>query len=212
MYQLTIARGEGTTTTPHGDFEDAHRMLMSRVIAEDLYLHADWSNRHPATTFKLVKLDEATRRPHVVGTATIDTASAKPVVAPFQSAQAALRWISDHTATWLHGCDTDPGVRYPLAVLTAARAEARGWFRAGIIYPEAARLCDNGNADVPRPRQTTYEVLRHYAIGAGHLGQPLTPGGLAAEVQCHLTAETTPQQTAALSWWTALLMWGVNAP
>jgi hypothetical protein len=69
-----------------------------------------------------------------------------------------LRWTADHTATWRHGCDTDPRARYPLAVLTAARAEARYWFTAGTIYNETADLADVGIADAPPPRQNTFEV------------------------------------------------------
>ena len=159
MHQLTIATDTATSTTGHDDFADAHRALMSHVIAQDLYLHASWPTPRTAVTFKLVSLDPADSQPHITGTATIEPSPAKPVMGPYYSAEAALRWTADHTATWRHGCDTDPGVRYPLAVLTAARAEARYSFTAGTIYNEAADLSD-GIADVPRPRQNTFEILR----------------------------------------------------
>jgi hypothetical protein len=212
MHQLTIDLGDTKRTVPYDDFEAAHRMLMSHVVAEDLYLHTDWSSPQPGTTFKLLKVDQDCTRPRVVGTATIALAPAKPVDAPYYSAQEALRWIADHEAVWMFGADNDPGVRYPLAVLTAARAEARGWFSAGAIYTEAASLAGVDIDEVPRPRQVTLEVLRDHAIAAGRREHPLNAADLATEVQRHLTADVTPQQTAALIWWAALLIWGVNAP
>lgn len=212
MHQLTIDLGDTKRTAPYDDFEAAHRMLMSHVVAEDLYLHTDWSTPQPGTTFTLLKVEQDCTRPRVVGTATIAPAPAKPVEAPYYCAQQALRWIADHKAVWMVGADNDPGVRYPLAVLTGARAEARGWFSAGAIYSEAATLAGVDIDEVPRPRQVTLEVLRDHAIAAGRADQPLNAAELATEVQRHLTADVTPQQTAALIWWAALLTWGVNAP
>ena len=102
-------------------------------------------------------------------------------------------------------------MRYPLAVLTAARAEARYSFTAGTIYNEAADLADVGIADVPPPRQNTFEILRESAITAGRNGSITTAAELAAAVQAQLTADLTPQQTAALIWYYALILWGVTA-
>jgi hypothetical protein len=211
MHQLTIATDTATSTTGHDDFADAHRALMSHVIAADLYLHASWPAPCTAATFKLLRLDQADSQPRITGTATIEPAPAKPVIGPYYSAEAALRWTTDHTATWRHGCDADPGVRYPLAVLTAARAEARYLFTAGTIYHEAASLSDVGTTDVPRPRQTTLEILRGSAINAGRHASITNAAELAAAVQAQLTADITPQQTAALIWYYALILWGVTA-
>lgn len=211
MHQLTIATDTATHTTPHDDFADAHRALMSHVIAQDLYLHASWPTPRTAVTFKLVRLDPAEHRPLITGTATIEPAPAKPVIGPYYSAEAALRWTADQSVIWRHGCDTDPGVRYPLAVLTAARAEARYSFTAGTIYNEAAELSDVGIADVPRPRQNTLEILRSSAINAARNQSITTAAELAHAVQAHLTVDITPQQTAALIWYYALILWGVTA-
>ena len=211
MHLLTIATDTATSTTGHDDFADAHRALMSHVIAQDLYLHASWPTPRTAVTFKLVSLDPADSQPHITGTATIEPTPAKPVMGPCYSAEAALRWTADHTATWRHGCDTDPGERYPQPELTAARAEARYWFTAGTIYNEAADLADVGIADAPRPRQNTFEILRESAITAGRNGSITTAAELAAGVQAQLTADLTPQQTAALIWYFALILWGVTA-
>lgn len=210
MHQLTIATEAATSTTGHDDFADAHRALMSHVIAQDLYLHASWPTPRTAVTFKLVSLNPADHQPHITGTATIAPAPAKPVMGPYYCAEAALRWTAEHTATWRHGCDTDPGVRYPLAVLTAARAEARYSFAAGTIYNEAADLSDVGIVDVPRPRQNTFEILRDAAITAGRNGSITTAAELADAVQAQLTADITPHQTAALIWYYALILWGVT--
>jgi hypothetical protein len=211
MHQLTIDLGDTKRTVSYDDFEAAHRMLMSHVVAEDLYLHTDWSSPQPGTTFKLLKVDQDCTRPRVVGTATIALAPAKPVDAPYYSAQEALRWIADHKAVWMFGADNDPGVRYPLAVLTAARAEARGWFSAGAIYTEAASLAGVDIDEVPRPRQVTLLVLRDHAITAGRNASITTAAELADAVQAQLTADITAQQTAALIWYYALILWGVTA-
>jgi hypothetical protein len=211
MHQLTIATDTETSTTGHDDFADAHRALMSHVIAQDLYLHASWPTPRTAATFQLISLDPTGRQPLITGTATIEPAPAKPVIGPYYSAETALRWTADHTATWRHGCDTDPGVRYPLAVLTTARAEALCWFTAGTIYNEAAELSDVGIAEVPRPRQNTFDILRESAILAGRNANITTAAELADAVQAQLTADVTPQQTAALIWYFALIMWGATA-
>jgi hypothetical protein len=211
MHRLTITTDDATRTIACDDFADAHRALLSHVIAQDLYLHASWRTPRTAVTFKLISLDPASHRPRITGTATIEPTPVKPVIGPYYSAEAALRWTADHTATWRHGCDTDPGVRYPLAVLTAARAEARYSFTAGTIYNEAAGLSDVGIAEVPRPRQNTFENLRESAISAGRNGGITNATELAAAVQTELSADITPQQTAALIWYYALILWGVTA-
>ncbi|TXI56482.1 hypothetical protein [Mycolicibacterium mageritense] len=215
MHQLTIAKGDDAITTPgFVDFEDAHRMLMCHAIGEDLYLQHNRAGRGPgSSSYSLIKLEGWPKlRPHVIGTATIEPEPGKPVVPPHQSAIAAQQWIADNICEYQHGSDTDPGRGYARSVLTTARAEARRQFRAGTIFDEAVRLSDNGNEDVPRPQQTRLEILRDQAINLGRNGRPLTPEELAEHVQRHHTPAITPQQTAALIWWTALLIWGATTP
>lgn len=212
MHELTIDTDDTTNTTAYNDFADAFRALMSHVIAWDLYLHAKWPTPRTTTAFKLVTLDEVARESRIIGTATIAPAAGKPIVAPYYSAVAALRWTADHASTWEFGCDADPGVRYPLAVLTAARAEARGWCTAGNVYPEAAGLSDAGTTDVSRPTQHTFERLRDSATAAGRDRTITTAAELAAAVDAQLTPDITPEQTAALIWYYALILWGVTAP
>ena len=212
MHQLTIELDDTTSTTPYNDFETAHQQLLSHVIAKDLYLHVDSDDRETGTTFQLVRVTERTTRPRIVGTARIEPAPATPVADPYYSAHAALCWIADRDTIWLHGCDTDSGARYPLAVLTAARAEARRWVAAGTIYDEAAELAGVDNDQVPRPHHATLAILRDEIVTDAALrAEPLPAAGLAAEVQRLLPANTTPHQTAALIWWSALLMWGATA-
>ncbi|MBN3459766.1 hypothetical protein JNN96_37680 [Mycobacterium sp. DSM 3803] len=212
MHQLTIELDDTTSTMPYSDFETAHQQLLSHVIAKDLYLHANSRNGEPGTSFQLVRVNGHPTRPRVVGTARIEPAPANPVATPYYSARAALDWIAERDAIWLQGCDTDSGVRYPLAVLTAARAEARRWVAAGTIYDEAAELAGIDNNQVPRPHHATLAILRDEIVTAAALrAQPLPAAALASEVQRILPAETTPQQTDALIWWSALLMWGATA-
>jgi hypothetical protein len=64
---------------------------------------------------------------------------------------------------------------------------------------------------VPRPRQNTFEILRDSAITAGRNGSITTAAELADAVQAQLTADITPQQTAALIWYYAVILWGVTA-
>lgn len=212
MHELTIATDDTTNTAPYNDFDEAFSALMTHIKAQDLYLHAKWPTPRTTTAFKLVSLDEVAGKSRIVGTATIAPSSGKTVVAPYYSATAAQRWISENTTTWETGCDTDPGARYPRAVLTAARAEARGWFAAGIIYPEAASLSDAGNADVPRPMHHIFERLRDSATRAGRNATITTPAELAAAVAEQLHPHITDEQTAALIWYYALILWGVTAP
>jgi hypothetical protein len=212
MYELTITTPTDVDTTPYNDFPDAHQALMSHVIAKDLYMHAKWPAPRDSPSFKLLSLDDGAREPRVVAYASIAPAAAKPVIAPYYSAQDALRWTSDHNATWRHWSDNDPGVLYPVAVLTTARAEARRSFTAGVIFPEAADLSDAGTTDVPRPSQHTFELLRDSAITAGRNGTVTNAAELVAAVDIQLTADITPLQTAALIWYYALILWGVTAP
>lgn len=212
MHQLTIELDDTTSTIPYHDFETAHQQMLSHVIEKDLYLHVNSDHREPGTTFQLVRVTERTTRPRIVGTARIEPAPATPVADPYYCAHAALCWIAERDVIWLHGCDTDSGVRYPLAVLTAARAEARRWVAAGTIYDEAAELAGVDNDQVPRPHHATLAILRDEIVTDAALrAEPLPAAGLAAEVQRLLPADTTPQQTAALIWWSALLMWGATA-
>jgi hypothetical protein len=211
VYELTITTAEVAKITDHDDFPDAHQALMSHVIAEDLYLHATEQGTRECPRFTLLQMPDNDRGTRIVGTATIAAAAGKPVVGSYYSAHSALRWTADHTATWRHGCDTDPGVRYPLAVLTAARAEARYCFRAGTIFHEAAALSDAGNAEVPRPSQHVLEQLRHSAVTTAHAQTPIAAAELAAAVETELPENITAEQTAALIWFYALILWGVTA-
>jgi hypothetical protein len=214
MHDLTITTDTTTSSVPYNDFEDAHRALMCHAIGEDLYLQADWQKPRHVTTFKLLSLDADDRNPRITGTATIAPTNGKPVVAPYFSATDAMRWVTDHTSTWECSCDTDPGVRYPMAVLTTARAEARCWFAAGAVFPEAANMSDAGSSDVPRPTQHTFERLRDSARSTANAGATIatiTPAQLAATVELQLTPDITPEQTAALIWYYALILWGVTA-
>jgi len=213
MHDLTIIVDQTAKTVPYNDFNEAHRALMSHIIAKDLYLHPALESPREATTFQLVSIDDTARRPQprVIGTATITPSAGKAVVSPYYSATAALRWTEGQNILWEAGSDTDPGARYPLAVLTAAHAEARRIVAAGNIYSEAAALSDAGTREVPRPTKHVFERLRDSAITAGDDGSITTPAELAAAVQAQLTGCHTAEQTAALIWYYALILWGVTA-
>lgn len=124
-------------------------------------------------------------------------------------AQDAVDWIDNHRDTWLFGSDTDPGAQYPLTILNVARAESRFWIRAGAVYAEVAALATAGH-DTQRPGQTTLETLRRHAITVAQHCTRLSPDLLVDEITPHLPADTTPEQNAALLWWSALLIWGVT--
>ncbi|MEX3648158.1 hypothetical protein [Mycolicibacterium porcinum] len=125
-------------------------------------------------------------------------------------AQAAVDWIDQHRATWLFGSDTDPGAQYPITILSVARAESRFWIsRAGTLYGEVAALA-TGHRDTQRPGQTTLETLRRHVITVAQHSTRLTPELLVDEVTPHLPSDTTPDQNAALIWWSALLIWAVT--
>lgn len=141
----------------------------------------------------------------------LPTDTSAPVIAPYYSAQAAMSWTAEHNTSWLFGHDTDPGLRYPLAVLTSACAEARRALPAGTIYCEAASLSDAGTADVARPAQDTFDRLRDSAIAAGQDNSITNAAELAAAGQTQLGEDITAAQTAALIWYYALILWGVTA-
>ena len=211
MHDLTITTDTAHNTTPYNDFDDAHRALMSHVIAEDLYLHAQWPTARTVTAFDLVRLDAERGKTRIAGTATIAPAAGKTVVGHYYSACQAQTWISDHVVIWEHGRDDEPGVSYPRAVLSAAQAEAYGHVKAGMIFAETAALCDAANADMPRPSHHTFERLRDSARAAGHNNTTLTAAALADAVTGQLTPDITAEQTAALIWYYALIMWGATA-
>lgn len=217
MYQLRIDDA-GTNTnnvTVHPNYDSAHRSLIDYVIGADYYLHRIPTTT-PATRYELLDLGDAAdqdapaaSQPRSTGCAVIDQLpdTAADADTPYCAAVAAQRWITDHRQLWSHGADTDPGARYPLAVLTAARAEARCWFCAGTLLREAAQLA--GVEPPPHPDQPTLDTLRHTAI---QHRSTTTAAELAAAVQETLPLGMPPAHTAALIWWFALLAWGVNAP
>jgi hypothetical protein len=215
MHQLTIDHNaKSVSISDHPDFTDAHRALMSYVIGADYYLR-QLPSADPHTSYELVQLADDDdpahlRRPRITGRAVIAELShtATPVSSPYYTACDAQRWINDHNATWLHGSDTDPGHRYPMTLLTMARAEAHYTLRAGVLLPEAARLA--GVEDSPVPAQTTIEALRHNAISNAERAH--TAAEVAVAVQQMLPAAVTDQQTAALIWYYALILWGASTP
>ena len=211
MYQLSIDhQGRSVTTTDHPDRDDAHRSLINYVIGADYYLRP--LPTHPDTTrYELLALaepDSRATRPHHTGHATIAPAGHEASeTATYHAAVAAQRWITDHHDTWHHGSDTDPGARYPLAVLTAARAEGHCWFTAGTLWREAAQLA---GVELPTALdQHVLETLRHHALSQA--GTHPSPAELAAAVHAALPTATTTDQASALTWWYALLIWGATA-
>lgn len=212
MHLLTVT-SDTTTTVPYDDFDEAHRALMSHVIADDLYLHADWPMPVNVAKFTLVNVDDRddlTRRPRVVGTATIAPYVGGPIESPHYSAGNAQQWINHHEVTWRHGRDHEPGAGLPLALLHAAKAEARHLFTAGTTYNQAAELAGVSH-DEARPHQRTFDRLRSVAIELARTKPNLAADDLAEEIRSHLGVDTTEHQTAGLIWWAALLIWGVNA-
>lgn len=211
MYQLSIDhQGRSVTTTDHPDRDDAHRSLLNYVIGADYYLRplATDADTIRYELLALAEADSRATRPHHTGHATI--APTQDEVSPttaYYAAVAAQRWIADHHDTWHHGSDTDPGARYPLAVLTAAQAEGRCWFSAGALWREAAQLA--GVERPAAPDQHVLETLRHHALAQA--GADLSPAELAAAVHSALPTATTADQASALTWWYVLLTWGATA-
>jgi hypothetical protein len=208
VYQLTVDTADTVTVTDHPDRDDAHGRLMRRAVAGDYYLRT--VQTLPAhTTYELLHLAEGHRRPRSAGHAIIERIDADgplPVDSSERAADAARRWIAHHDLKWAHGTDDDPGDGYPAAILGAARAEARGWFHAGLLLPEAARLALVD--PIPRLSRQRLEALRHTAIdGPAHRNPRL-----AAVVAAQLDTPASASMLAALIWWYALLSWGAGAP
>lgn len=210
MYDLTISTETRTNTVAYRDFADAHHALLAHVIGADLYLHAQCPAIQHAPRFTLLRLDEHARRPQIVGTAAIAPTPVGPVISAQRSAQDALDWIAHHTLTWRHGRGTDPGVRYPVALLSTARAEARHLFTAGTLYPHAARLSDAADVDLNPPPPDVLARLRAHAISTA--GSPLDVAGLVASVDGARTEDLTAAHGAALIWYYALIHWGASTP
>jgi hypothetical protein len=216
MYQLTIDAGAGTTASEHPDWPTAHRHLIDYVKAQDYYLELIQAGQ-PHTSYQLLELGDIAeeqrrrdegRHPRTVGHAVIEELSRTPAAdQPYYAAASARRWIDDHHPLWAHGADTDPGARYPLAVLTAAQAEGRCWFSAGTLLREAAHLADVD--PIAQPDPTLLETLRRDAITRA--GTTPSSAELAAAVQQAAPADTPTPHTAALIWWYALLTWGADA-
>lgn len=214
MHQLTIDHNrQSVSISGHPNFHDAHRALLQYVVGADYYLRPVQTTCDH-TSYELLRLAEdndhaAARDPQVTGVAVIAelTDTQLPVSSPYFAACEAQRWISDHADKWLIGCPGDPGYHYPMAVLTMAHGEAHYHLRAGTLLPEAARLA--GADDIAQPDQATVEALRHNAI-SNDAGTH-SPAAVAAAVQLLLPAGVSDQQTAALIWYYALILWGVNA-
>jgi hypothetical protein len=217
MYQLSIDhRGRSVTISDHPSRDHAHRSLLDYVIGADYYLRPLATAGAEATRYELLQLAEAdttAHRPTSAGHATIapmpaEGTSAGDAPSPYRAAAEAQRWIAHHQVTWDHGSDTDPGTRYPLAVLTAAQAEGRCWFSAGALWREAVHL--SGVDPVDQPDQHLLEALRRNVLAAEPGACP-TAAELAAAVQTALPESITAAHTCALIWWYALLNWGKNA-
>jgi hypothetical protein len=209
MYQLTIDhQGRPVTTTAHPDHNDAHRSLLDYVIGADYYLRPLSADTDTQRYELLALTDPDTRQPQRTGHATI-TPTRENVSASttYTAAVAAHRWIAAQHDIWQCGSDTDPGSRYPLAVLTAAQAEGRCWFTAGTLWREAAQLA--GVEDSAAPDQHVLETLRRHA--SAQAPTVPSPAEVAAAVHAALPTYTTADQASALTWWYALLSWGVRA-
>jgi hypothetical protein len=217
MHRLTIDHGHSVTITDHPDRDSAHGALLHYIVGADYYLRPiQDSPTH--ITYELLELcdpdecDHRHDRPRSVGRATIEdlaAAGAVPADSPYNAAAAAQRWIEDHHVLWNHGADTDPGARYPLAILTAARAEARYLFSAGALLREAAHLA--GVEPIGHPDQNLLEDLRHTAITQAKSTPEPRPAEIAGAVQEVIHDDTPSAVTAALIWWYALLTWGATA-
>lgn len=205
MHQLTIDRpGQDACVTDHDDFQDAHRALIAYVVGADYYLHA-LDNTTAATSYEMLIVPDNHDDPTITGVATIEqrTADELPVPAPYFVACEARRWIGDHQVDWDFG---DPR-RYPVAVLSMAQGEARYTLRAGALITEAASLA--GACESAMPTLRTLESVRRNAIE--NIADVTSPAQIATAVQELLPAGATPQQAAALTWYYALIQWGVNA-
>jgi hypothetical protein len=215
VHQLTIDHhNEPVAITDHPDFDAAHRALLKYVVGADYYLRpVQTTAAH--TRYQLLRLADLddptpTRHPRIAGSATITQLSDAelPVSAHYFAACHAQRWIADHAGTWLHGSDTDPGYRYPTAVLTMAHGEARCHLRAGTLLPEAAPLA--GVQGCASPDRAALEALRRNAISSA--SNPDEPATIAHVAQQLLPAGTGDHQRAALIWYYTLIRWGAGTP
>jgi hypothetical protein len=215
VHQLTIEDdNKSVATTDYPNFDDAHRALLKYVVRADYYLRpVQTTAAH--TSYELLRLADLddptpTRHPRITGSATIKELpdTELPLSVSCFAACDVQHWIADHAGTWLHGSATDPGYRYPMAVLTMAHGEARYLLRAGTLLPEAARLA--GVEDSACPDQPALEALRHKVISSDT--NPDNPSAIADAVQQLLPAGTGDHQSAALVWYYALIRWGVSAP
>ena len=215
MHQLTIDHNaKSVSISEHPDFGDAHRALLQYVVGADYYLRPI-QNTPAHISYELLRLADIDdpaigRNPTITGVAVIEerTEHQLPVSAPYFAACEAQRWISDNGNKWLHGSTTDPGYHYPMAVLTMAHGEAHHHLRAGTVLREAARLA--GAADIAQPDASAIEALRDNAISTD--SHTHNPAAIATAVQQMLPAGITDQQTAALVWYYALILWGVRTP
>jgi hypothetical protein len=196
------------------NFDDAHRALLTYVVDADYYLRpVHGSAAH--TRYQLLRLADPdapapAREPCITGSATIQELprAELPLCTLYFTAVDAQRWIAEHAGTWLHGSGTDPGYRYPMAVLTIAHGEAHYLLRAGTLLPEAAWLA--GVEDCACPHQAALEALRHNAISPH--SNPADPAALAEAVAQLAPAGTGDHQRAALIWYYALIRWAAGTP
>lgn len=207
MYQLTVEAADTVTVTDHPDREDAHGQLLRRAVTGDYYLHT--VQIAPAhTTYELLRLVEGYRRPRSAGHAVIERldTDGRGTVDPQRVTAAARRWIVHHQSAWAPGAGGTPADRCPTAILSAARAEARNWFRAGLLASEAARLARVGF--VPRSGQHRLDELRCKATREPvHHDEHLAP-----RVSTQLGVPASASTLAAPIWWYALPSWGAGAP
>lgn len=213
MYQLSINhQGRSVTTTDHPDHDDAHRSLISYVIAADYYLRP-LSTDTDTVRYELLALadpDRRAARPQHTGHATISAVTSPATTAAADvdyAARQAHEWISHHEATWKFGTAGSRGSRYPLAVLNTAQAEAQYLLGAGTLWPEAAQMATSNV--VAAPGRDQLESLRWHAVE--HTGAHRSPSALSAAVQAGLPEHLDTHQTMTLTWWYALLSWGVTA-
>ena len=217
MHQLTIDHRRRHQHRPRRLRRRAPRAPVARHRRR--LLPAPHPARSDSTSYELLQLGdlaepdrELYRGPRCAGHAVIEelaTEASAPADSPYNAAAAAWHWIDDHRDIWDYGSDTDAGTRYPLAVFTAARAEARCWFSAGTLMREAAHLA--GVEPIANPDQALLENLRQAASTATRSCPEPGPAEIAAAVAQFITADTVPGHTAALIWWYALLTWGVRA-
>jgi hypothetical protein len=215
MHQLTIdADNASVTITDHPHFDDAHRALLKYVVSADYYLRPVQTTASDITyqLLRLADLDDPkpARDPRITGTATITQLhdTELPVSARYFAACDAHRPIADHASTWRHGSATDPGYRYPMAVLSMAHGEARCLVRAGTLLPEAARLAGAEHPGSPDP--AALEALRHNAISNRITSDD--PTAVVDAVGQLGPAGTGDHQTAALIWYYALIRWAAHTP